>query len=111
MDPAFVPPPLLNYLAEAPLLVVWAIGAVLALARWRAHPRVSLLALAGLTLLMLESLIDVFLGAWLPVRLHAMGWPMQRIGGALFVQGVVQALFKVLGWTFLLGAVFAGRGR
>jgi len=98
-------------LAQLPQYLVWAVGAVVALARWQRHPRASLLVLIGLALLLADSLA----GAGLTAASNALiTWRAMR-GNLGAFRGVVQACRAVFsmvaaaGFGLLLAAVFVER--
>lgn len=98
-----------QYLIQSPVYLVWIAGIVLAIARWRRHPTVSLLTLASLVLFSARSLIGTFLNVWLPITLHEQGIGAERIGVFLAARGVISALVAALAWGLLIAAVFGWR--
>jgi hypothetical protein len=88
------------------LVIVWVIGVVLALSRWRRHPRVSLLALLAFAIM----LVSRFLGWALPPIAHNYGWMDDEIRPIFFAAiGVFTALTSAVAWAFVLCAIFGWR--
>lgn len=99
-----------NYLAQLPVFLALLAGIILALVRWRKHPRISLLALLGFGTLLLLSLVFTGLAAWLPGWLIQRGLAAARLGRYIAVLNGLRSLLAAVGWVFLIAAVFSGRG-
>jgi hypothetical protein len=100
--------PGLAILAQIPVLIVWLVGIVLAVARWSRHPRVSLIAVIGLAILAVQAVLSSFVFPWLQVALmRSMAFP--RMGLLATVAQAFGALVRALGWGLVLAAVFLGR--
>jgi len=102
---------LTRFLTQSPLYLVWLGGAILALVRWRQHPRVSLLALAGLGVLFVDSLAGVALNAALPMMItsRVVLGGYGRVGAVLGVCNIVSTVVAAAGYGLLLAAVFSPR--
>jgi hypothetical protein len=98
-----------RFLAQSPLYLVWLGGAILALVRWQQHPRVSLLALAGLGVLFVNSLAGVALNATVPMMITSGAMRGGRMGTILGVCSIVSTVASAVGYGLLLAAVFSGR--
>jgi hypothetical protein len=94
--------------AQAPIWIVWLVGIVFAIARWRRHTMVSLLTIVALLVLAGSSVLGPLAGRWLFFGLRNLGW-----GGSQFLlTGLWSfglALVKALGWALLLAAIFGWR--
>jgi hypothetical protein len=94
---------LTQFLFDVPLYIVWAIGAIFCLVRWRRHPTVSLLALIAILLFFLLSVIGTLTVFVLPVIWRGSLAPLTTI------RTIVQVFGSVIGWMLLLAAVFGWR--
>lgn len=93
----------------APLLLVYVVGMVLAARWWRRAPRAAMLALSGLSLLLLATLggsaVQALLVAGAPAgALASMAMKMQVYYFAFTV-------LRAIGTGLIVAAVFAGRPR
>ena len=98
-----------SFLAQAPMFLVWLAGLVVAIIRWQRHPRVSLLALIGLSLLLLETFIGTIMNIQLPVLFSGWGWGAAEIGTFFIIKGFIQAVVAAIGFGLLLVALFGWR--
>lgn len=95
-------------LYRLPLFLLWSIGIAAALLRWKRHPRVSLLAIAGFLILGLST----FFTALLP---PLTGELMRDFLDNRTLLNLILPFMRVLpfldaiGWIFVLIAVFSGR--
>lgn len=80
---------------------------VIALVRWKRHPRVSLLAALGLILLILHSLIFAVADVWLPRWFITPGYVSVTTFYAIF--GIVISFTLAVAFAVLLIAVFIDR--
>ena len=96
------------YLFQLPYYVVWLVGISLCLSRWQRYPKVCAVALAGISLMFLESLLGTLLSYHLlprmfdgaygrDIRIHYLIWG-------------VRALIHAGLWGFILAAIFGWRG-
>jgi len=58
------------------MVIIWVIGFVLALSRWRRHPRVSLFALLAFGMMLVNS----FQRLLLPPIINYYGWTADQMG-------------------------------
>ena len=95
-------------IVQSPILLVWLVGFVIAVARWRKHPKVSALTIAALVLYFLgasgntlasRALTGAFQGLGLGMPSTLM-WTAVRLG---------LAAVKATAWALMLVAVFAWR--
>ena len=96
-------------IVQLPLILVWVIGLVLAIIRWKRHPRASLFTLIAITGLMILSLAGSLLSVWLPVMIRTGGWDVSRIGVINTAVGFVRSLLAAILWGLLLAAIFGKR--
>lgn len=98
-------------ISQSPVYLVWLGGAVLALVRWRQHPRVSLLAVIGLGVLSVNSLVSTVLNSALPLMVASRGLrgSFPRAANALGVCNILLAVIAAIGYGLVLTAVFSGR--
>src|SRR5262245_5967770 len=82
---------------NAPLYLVWMVGCVACVERWRRHPQVSLLTLLALGLLLASAIGGIFL--WVCLL-------SPRYGEAIWTGQFVVSAFS---WVLLLLAMFRWR--
>jgi len=88
------------------MTIVWVIGAVLSLSRWRRHPRVSLFALLAFGMM----LVSRFQSVLLPPIMINYGWTADQMGVISFtVINLMSGLTSVVAWAFVLCAIFGWR--
>lgn len=95
---------------QFPLLAVWVIGAVLAVAFWKRDPRSALLVVLVCLIGLFDVVAFAIVYAVLPRFLHGGmdlgGISMQMIYS---VVGLVRSCLMAVAWTLLLVAVFRRR--
>jgi hypothetical protein len=84
-------------LTQAPVYLVWLVGAILALAGLKKHPSVSLVALIGFVILILLALFTQLITVH-----HGVNW--NQVGVAF-----LEALIRAGAWGLLLAAIFGWR--
>lgn len=89
------------------MLVVLA-GIVFALVRWKRHPKVSALAVAGLVFFKFQSLAFSSMYYFLP-RLATRGWTWASIDNLSIVLELCHDVFFAAAIALLAAAVFSGR--
>jgi hypothetical protein len=96
-------------IVQSPVLLVWLVGAVVALARLPRHPGVSSLVLIALGLALAISLVSAVLYAWLPHVLHE--GPLRDIRPELLfgAVGLATCAVHAIAWALILVAAFAWR--
>jgi hypothetical protein len=94
-----------------PMIIVWVIGIVLALSRWRRHPRVSQLMLTALALMIGATVVIRALYAWLPIAMRNRGWSMSEYGAFSTAIGIVSTLINAAAWALVISAAFGWRDR
>jgi hypothetical protein len=83
---------------------------VFAIARWRRHPKVSLLTVIGLRLSLFQSLTFASIYYFLP-RLHDSGWSYGAVNNLYTVANLCQDLFQALVIILLVIAAFTQRNK
>jgi hypothetical protein len=92
---------------SVPLYAVWAVGGCLAIARWRRHPRVSLLVLLSIGA-MLVAAVGMQVSVWFISR--AMSGPsFGSLAPYLAVLGLAHMLLRTTAWVAILTAIFGWR--
>ncbi|MEP6819330.1 MAG: hypothetical protein ABJA18_07330 [bacterium] len=93
-----------------PVMLVVLMGLIFAIIRWRRHPKVSALTLAGLLLFQLQSLAFSSFYYFLP-RLADHGWTWRSIDHLSIVLDICHDLVFSVAIALLAAAVFTGRTR
>lgn len=89
-------------------MLVVLVGIVIAIVRWKRHPKVSALTVAGLLIFQSQSLAFSSLYYFLP-RLAAHGWTWRSIDNLSVVVDLCHDVFFALAIVLLAAAVFSGR--
>jgi hypothetical protein len=103
-------PTLSVLMMSTPFIVVWVIGAAMALSRWRRHPRVSQFALIAFVLMIIKDVAGAFLRIFLPLTMRDNGWTNAQIGAISIGTGVATSLISAVSWALVLCAIFGWRG-
>jgi len=98
--------PLLPFVGLGPYLVVYVAGALFALGTWRRHPLPCALALGGIGLKLVASLLQVGVMSYLAQSVEP-GELAPRMSAFALMDG----LLHVVGLALIVAAVFTGRGR
>ena len=91
-----------------PVMLVVLMGLVFAIIRWRRHPKVSALTVAGLLLFQLQSLAFSSLYYFLP-RLADHGWTWRSIDHLSIGLDICHDLVFTVAFALLAVAIFTGR--
>lgn len=94
-----------NLLPRLPVLLAFAVGAALALARWRHHPNVSLLVLLGCGVGFVSVLVIPSLHMWFAMN----GAPISSKATILLALSYVGSALQTLVYGLFLFAAFVGR--
>ncbi len=92
-----------------PALIAEVVLLTLALMRWSRHPRVSMLATAGASLLLFDGVFSAFF-VLVPLKMQEQGLTAADMGKVLGVMGLARSVIFAVGIGLLVGAVFAERG-
>jgi hypothetical protein len=96
----------------SPLLLIDITAMILAVVRWKRHPRVSFFAFSAFAILFLAAIVRTFLIAWLPLYLRELrGWSFEQLTPIYTVIGGVSILIGIVADILLLFAIFGGRSR
>jgi hypothetical protein len=96
--------------AAGPMLVIYYIFFILALYRWRRHPRASLLTVVGTAILGVTD-IGWHLYRWLFLVWLSTSWAKYwEISNDFGVGGFIAFVFDLIGMCLILSAVFVDRG-
>jgi hypothetical protein len=98
-----------NLATAAPLFIVWAIGIVLALSRWRRHPRVSQFAIIAFAVMIVATVITRIIYILLPVMMRNAYWAASEFGTIYTAIGIVSTLVETVASGLLLWAIFGWR--
>ena len=94
------------FIVDAPLVLVWLTGIILAIVFWKRHPWVSLLAVIAFVGLMVLTLTGTYLNGWLPMNLDQSGWTVTQMGIRQGIFALISALLSAGFWALLLAALF-----
>jgi len=100
---------LTQLLGQAPVLLVYLVGMVLALVFWRRCPRPAMLTLIGMALLLVTTLVQSFLFIYLVWARDDFGWSQERLGWMLSANGLMGSVIRAAAFALVLTAVFMGR--
>ncbi len=103
---------LIGYGAYLPVVVIWIVGIILSLIRWKRHPRISMLALLGLAGFMIMFVFNLVINIWASHTFYGNenAWTASQIETFYNVKGVITALIEAGFWVMLIYAIFAMRG-
>jgi len=102
---------LASYASLLPAYVAMIVGIVLALVRWKIHPRASMFAVIGLGAMLLNRLIWAFVYAFLPSFLYRTAGFMYGGGYATLGLRAIDGLITAGCWALILAAIFCDRSR
>jgi len=91
---------------QAPALLAYLIGAIVALTLWRRSPGPALLTLIAMVLLLVTTLVQAVL---IQVLVRASADAPIRLGWLLSANAFIGSLMRALATGLLLAAVFSGR--
>jgi len=94
-------PPVL--VGQFPIGVIWIVGIVLALRRWRSHPQVSLLILIAFGLELAQAVSGTLVWYWMSVEMHVADHK------AYLILFYVRWGLDLLAWIPILVALFRWR--
>ena len=99
-----------NYAVLLPIILAWISGFIVALVRWRRHPKVSMLACIAFGLFLLQLLVDTSLNVWLPRWLvESQRMSSSDVSSFMLVKGVVSNFIRTVLWALLIIAIFGWR--
>jgi hypothetical protein len=95
-----------QFLPQLPVYLVWLIGMLLALVRWRRHSMPSLLALIAFILFLVSSMTATFLSVWVFSQRDN---PDINRAWMFTILGLVRTAVSTVAWVLLLLALFGWR--
>jgi hypothetical protein len=98
-------------LSQSPILLAYLVGVILAVVFRRRCPLPARLTLAAMLLLLLSTLVQLFVFAYLMQARLDRGWSIEQSGWFMAVNGLIGTLIRVAAFGLLLTAVFIGRKR
>jgi hypothetical protein len=99
-----------DFVILSPNLVVELVGMALALALWRRHPKVSLLALLAFAMTFIAVVVGFFVLAWLPLYLlDGCGWSHAETMSVITAVALLRNLVMTAAAILLLIAIVTGR--
>ena len=104
-----LPQSIAGELAQILVYLVWLAVLVIALIRWRMHPRVSLLATLAILLLFASAFLGYFLNTNLALRFHERGFPGEQLGLLIFLFAFARSIITALAWVLVGAAIFGWR--
>ena len=107
MDSPFVF--LSQFAIQAPLLVIWLVGMLLALLWWQRAPKVAAVTCVACALFLVDTLIGTLIVVALPGMLIERGQSTSQVAVAFTVIGICRALLHAVLWSAVLFAIFSGR--
>jgi hypothetical protein len=100
---------LMSYGPNLPVVIVWIVGIIFALTRWKRHPKISLLtflALGGqLILFLVNAVLNIYAS-----RVLFGAWNSEQISSFYTVKYSIMSLIEAGLWIMLLYAIFSMRG-
>ena len=90
-------------LDQIPVFVVWLAGIVLALVRWKRHPKVSLLTIIAFVIFFAEMLFVFYLDVW---KLQTLSANLEFVSTVI---NIIESLMTAAAWGLLLVAIFGWR--
>ncbi len=95
-------------LPRTPILLLALVGILIAIVRWKRHPKVSVLTFLGLGLFLIQSLTFMFVYYYLP-RLPQTGWALSSMNTLFSVVQVCQDFLFAIVIVLLVTAAFSSR--
>jgi hypothetical protein len=97
-----------SYGPMAPIFLIWIIGIIWAIARWRRHPQVSMLCVLGFGMMIISQFVGAM--SWLFFIRTATGANIQEtIEGYLLMLRLFNGAITSIGWAMILLAIFGWR--
>jgi hypothetical protein len=100
---------LMALLQRTPLLLVILVGIILSIARWKRHPKASLLTLIALGFYLIKLFAFTALNYWIPSLRESMNWSFAALNNLFTVLHVVNDIGFAVVTVLLVTAAFANR--
>jgi hypothetical protein len=94
---------------QLPSLITALVCIAVLLTRWKRHQKVSLLAVLGLSFLLLHAFVFTLIYVWVPAMLIKSTYNADDIRSVYLVLGLIFNFARVIAFAPLLAAVFIGR--
>src|SRR5262245_12280759 len=105
----YVVPTLISLTTLIPVVIVWLVGVILAISRWRSHPQVSLFVTIAFVVMMGASVVIRITSMWAPMIMRERGWSLSEVGTILTSINIAYALINASAWALVLCATFGWR--
>ena len=93
-----------------PILVLDIVAMILALARWKKHPRVSFFTFTAFAILLVAAIVRNLLLAWLPYYLlDQLDWKLEQLAAVEAIVRGISVLVETAALILLLFAIFGDR--
>jgi hypothetical protein len=93
-----------------PILVLDIVAMILALARWKRHPRVSIFTFTAFAILFVAAIVGKLVLAWLPAfLLDQLDWKLEQVLPIYTIIGGISVLVETAALILLLFAIFGDR--
>jgi hypothetical protein len=109
LDPSLLSSVLVALLPHIPVLLVWLVGALVALFRPSLPRRVVALLVGGLSALCFFSVVGIAASVVLPRSLMRSGHSVAQVGLYLGIWSAALSIIMAAAWVLVLLAVFADR--
>lgn len=96
---------------QLPSLITILVCIVVVITRWKRHPKVSLLALVGLSLLFLHGPVFILIYAGASSLLIKSTYTADEISNVFLVMGLIHNFVRAIAFAPLLAAAFVMRPR
>ncbi len=96
-------------LPRLPLFVAWIVAVLLAVLRWKQHPRVSMLVVAAVAVLALETIVNAFVVTSMPMMMRSSGTSLASMGVFMAVYSTVSNVIAAGAWGMMIAAAFGWR--
>ena len=97
---------LTSLLTNLPLLIIWIVGIVIAIVRWKKSPRRSLLALIAFVIMMGIHIVSVIFGNSFYLLASVNGMNYRMVSTISVIVNVFFSLVNTAGWVLVLLAIF-----
>ena len=94
-----------HYAVQVPVLLVWLVGLIVALAHLGRHGRIARITVLALLILIARTLVVPLIQVWIQNNTPQVG----QLGFRLAVLNVAAALVGAVAWMLVLMAVFGDR--
>jgi hypothetical protein len=100
---------LMALLQRTPVLLVILVGILLSIARWKRHPKASLITLIALGFYLIKVFVFTALNYWIPSLRESLNWSFAAINNLYTVLHVVSDIGFAVVIVLLVAAAFVNR--